>query len=248
MKKIILSGSVVVAVAALVVGATIAFFNDTETSTGNIFTAGSIDLKVDSFGAIYNGDDVDNASWPARNLTDEKFFTLEDFKPSDIYNRSISTHVASNPAWLCIGATNLDDKENEINEAEDDAGDTTDPPGELSNNVHVLVWKEIIPDLQHTPDEPILADSFFDVFADVLAPLRDSTNGRPPITPIETELIALSLCGGNHVINGITGAVTCDGSAMGDQAQTDSLTADLVIYGEQHRNNPNFKCSDVDLD
>jgi len=70
MAKLILSLSVIAAAAVVVVGATTAFFNDTETSTGNVFTAGSIDLKVDSFGAIYNGnDDVDNASWPARNLT-----------------------------------------------------------------------------------------------------------------------------------------------------------------------------------
>lgn len=48
MKKILLSSVVVVAAAAVVVGATTAFFSDTETSTGNTFTAGSIDLKVDS--------------------------------------------------------------------------------------------------------------------------------------------------------------------------------------------------------
>lgn len=41
-------------VAALVIGATGAFFNDTETSEANIFTAGAIDLKVDSE-AHYNG-------------------------------------------------------------------------------------------------------------------------------------------------------------------------------------------------
>lgn len=48
MKKILLSSVIVVAAAAVVVGATTAFFSDTETSTGNTFTAGSIDLKVDS--------------------------------------------------------------------------------------------------------------------------------------------------------------------------------------------------------
>lgn len=48
MKKILLSLSVVAAVAVVVVGATTAFFSDTETSTDNTFTAGAIDLKVDS--------------------------------------------------------------------------------------------------------------------------------------------------------------------------------------------------------
>lgn len=245
MKKIITSISVLAIVAVAVVGATAAFFNDTETSSGNIFVAGSIDVKVDSVGHTFNGQFTPD-SWLVKNLVDEKFFNLEDLKPSDIYNRSISTHVASNPAWLCIGATNLEDEENNINEAEDDAGDVTDPPGELSKNVHILVWKDNLADLEHTPDEPILVNSFFDVFADGLMPLRDSTNGMGP-TPIETELLAMSLCGGNHVIDGGTGAVTCDGTPMGDQAQTDSFLADLVIYGEQHRNNPTFSCADVVL-
>ena len=54
MKKIYLSLVVVVAATAVVVGATTAFFSDTETSTGNVFTAGSIDLKVDSDCHYYN--------------------------------------------------------------------------------------------------------------------------------------------------------------------------------------------------
>ena len=42
----------IIAIAAI--GGTIAFFNDTETSEGNIFIAGTIDLKVDN-SAYYNG-------------------------------------------------------------------------------------------------------------------------------------------------------------------------------------------------
>jgi len=41
----------------LVYGATQAFFSDTETSTGNTFTAGEIDLKIDHTLASYNGND-----------------------------------------------------------------------------------------------------------------------------------------------------------------------------------------------
>src|SRR3989338_3925418 len=54
MKKIIVSLSVIAAVAAVAIGATTAFFNDTETSMGNTFTAGAIDLKIDST-SHYNG-------------------------------------------------------------------------------------------------------------------------------------------------------------------------------------------------
>jgi len=48
MKKIIVSLAIIAVVGAIVVGATTAFFSDTETSSGNTFTAGAIDLKVDN--------------------------------------------------------------------------------------------------------------------------------------------------------------------------------------------------------
>jgi len=54
MRKILISLGMIAFVGAVVVGATGAFFSDTETSTGNVFTAGAIDLKVDSQ-AHYDG-------------------------------------------------------------------------------------------------------------------------------------------------------------------------------------------------
>jgi predicted ribosomally synthesized peptide with SipW-like signal peptide len=57
MKKILLSLAIIGAVGAGVVGATGAFFNDTETSQGNIFVAGDLDLKVDHTYASYLGEE-----------------------------------------------------------------------------------------------------------------------------------------------------------------------------------------------
>lgn len=48
MKRIILSLAVIAIATTVVVGATRAYFSDTETSTGNTFTAGTIDIAVDS--------------------------------------------------------------------------------------------------------------------------------------------------------------------------------------------------------
>ena len=62
MKKILLNVSGIVVIAGAVTGATIAFYNDTETSTGNIFVAGSIDLKVDHLAQTYNGVDCETCS------------------------------------------------------------------------------------------------------------------------------------------------------------------------------------------
>jgi len=65
-KKILISLSVIGAVAAIAIGGTVAYFSDTETSTGNTFTAGTIDLAVND-----------------QNPLDSAVFTVEDVKPCE---------------------------------------------------------------------------------------------------------------------------------------------------------------------
>lgn len=83
-QRIVLSLGIVVFAGALVAGATGAFFSDTETSTGNTFTAGALDLKVDSE-AHYNGlvcvieDKV--GTWQADGVT----FVDNEAVPADHY-------------------------------------------------------------------------------------------------------------------------------------------------------------------
>lgn len=65
-KRILLSVSMIAFVGALVVGATGAFFSDTETSTGNTFTAGAIDLQVANASYIDQGnglEESESTSW-----------------------------------------------------------------------------------------------------------------------------------------------------------------------------------------
>jgi len=62
MKKILISLGIIGVVGAAVIGGTIAYFNDTEVSTGNIMVAGSIDLKVDHLAQTYNGADCETCS------------------------------------------------------------------------------------------------------------------------------------------------------------------------------------------
>lgn len=61
-KRIMLAGSILAVVAAVVVGGTGAFFSDSEESTSNIFTAGAIDLKVDAKSS-YNGWECVDGRW-----------------------------------------------------------------------------------------------------------------------------------------------------------------------------------------
>ena len=48
MKSIIKSLLLIAAVAAIAIGGTVAYFSDTETSTGNVISAGTIDISVDT--------------------------------------------------------------------------------------------------------------------------------------------------------------------------------------------------------
>ena len=64
-KRILISLSVIAAVAALAIGGTVAYFSDTETSTGNTFSTGVIDISIDN-----------QNPWQGH-------FELKDMKPSE---------------------------------------------------------------------------------------------------------------------------------------------------------------------
>jgi len=149
MKKIIISLSIIAAAAAIVIGGTIAYFSDTETLTGNTFTAGSIDLKIDFdgyFNQVANG--IPNAGhWDEKDLVagTNKFFNFSDLKPGDFGEGTISLHVYDNDAWGKMLITNVVDTGNTCVDPETEvAADTdcynqsvgtTEADGELRENL-----------------------------------------------------------------------------------------------------------------
>ena len=157
MKKILISLAVVGAVGAIVAGATGAFFSDTETSTGNTFTAGAIDLKIDNTSYVTNNDGVlvasPNTSWALGNLSDlgtqggsdlpKLFFNFTDLKPGDIGEDTISIHVDNNDAWVCMATRITADKDNSITEPEkEDGDDGSDNNGELDEELNFIFWAD----------------------------------------------------------------------------------------------------------
>ncbi|MEK7113574.1 MAG: SipW-dependent-type signal peptide-containing protein [Patescibacteria group bacterium] len=255
MKKILLSFALIIGTGMVVASATVAFFSDTETSAGNVFTAGTIDLTVDSFGATYNGQSIVGANFSADNLTTQKFFTFNDIKPGDWGIRHISLHGESNPAYACMLLEDKQDQENGINEPESAVDNT--PEGELSGRLNMFAWEDRDGDNKYEPltpnFEPALVgdgasfapDSFFDITYKVLF---DSTSGLGALTQNNVRNVAVAWCAGNQnvVHDNSLGNITCDGGVANDY-QTDSFDADVVLYAEQVRNNPNFKCSDLVL-
>lgn len=160
MKRIIVSLSIIGAVAAVAIGGTVAFFSDTETSTGNTFTAGAIDLKIDNECHYWwNGQLIQcpngpegNGYWTSSWSEDDlgrihKFFNFGDIKPGDWGEDTISIHVVDNDAWGSWGMTNTTDSEGTCTEPETEAqaegnhpcvANTT--PGQLGAHMKGRAW------------------------------------------------------------------------------------------------------------
>ncbi len=104
-KKIILSLSIIGIVAAMAVGGTIAYFSDTETTTGNAFIAGTIDLTVEG-------------------KSETLPFTLDDMKPG--YEQVVTKKIVveSNPSnvWMKIKDFVTDTGEQNESECEAERG------------------------------------------------------------------------------------------------------------------------------
>ena len=119
MKKILRSISVIGITAAVVLGATMSYFSDRETSTGNIFTAGTIDLEIGNMSYL-NGQSSPSTSWSLSNLTNQLFFKFEDLKPGAEGEDTVSLHLNGNKAWACFDITLTGTPENVCIEPEED--------------------------------------------------------------------------------------------------------------------------------
>ena len=152
MKKILLSIAMIALVGSGIAGLTGAFYGDTETSTGNTFVAGAVELSIDSV-AHYNGmvctenngwqpsdnpeafgdpvgypvagSDCDG-TWTLRDLDGEKFFNFDDLKPGDYGENTISVHVTSNDAWLAARFVGHENADNGVLDPEFDASPDED--------------------------------------------------------------------------------------------------------------------------
>jgi predicted ribosomally synthesized peptide with SipW-like signal peptide len=118
-RSILMSLLVIGAVAAIIGGATLAVFNDTETSTGNTLTAGTLDLNVD-------GQDDPNVAT----------LTVSDMKPCDDtgYHKWVVKNAGTLPGKLSVSFSPIVNDDNNCTEPESAVPDTTCGPtggGEL---------------------------------------------------------------------------------------------------------------------
>ena len=287
--KILLSVASIAAAAALIVGATIAFFSDTETSTGNTFVAGELDLQIDSeahyAGLVCQGDPLvwvdDNptsttrpdlvgqpcvGTWELKDLGEsDTFFALSDIKPGDTGENTISLHVFNNDAWGRLVIENVQNLENGCTEPEDDVDGNCGNPGsgegELQSNIVFSIWLDqgVTPGFQDQDqgqgdnvfqegDELVLVTSGpLDEGGETLniweglaaAYVANSCAGSGKLDDIATTCPGLGPDG--QVIGSFTYYFGLDWELpedVGNEVQSDSLSADMTFEAEQYRNNP----------
>ncbi len=54
--------------------------------------------------------------------------------------------------------------------------------------------------------------------------------------------VGMCWCAGNLTVNPSTGKMTCDATALGNEAQTDSFTVDVRMRAADAKSQPNFSC------
>jgi Ca-activated chloride channel family protein len=222
-KRILISLSVIGAVAAIAVGGTIAYFSDVETSTGNTFTAGRLDLIVDINGRVVNP-------------LNEPIFSVTDMKPGDSGEKTISLTVDNNPSCGFVSFNLTSDLDNTCTEpeaAEEGVGcplpENAPTEGELNDNVVWSIWSDMGTALPQVPEcanvhpgdnvySPLCGD--VQLTSGNLVGSYSWSIGELPVTP-------------NQQYYGIKWELP---STVTNIAQSDSFTADMILSAQQKRN------------
>ena len=207
----------------------------------------TFDLKIDSQ-ASWNGVSQAASTWALKNLNphSDKFFNLGDVKPGDRGEATISLHV-NKDAWVCLDFENLKEKENGRNEPElleDDSGGANS--GELADGTEFFGWRDDGDNIFEVGEIPLFGTSTHkqaatQVLNQMTYPLADSKTGNP-LTASTTRYIGIEWCAGDLEVDVPTATITCDGEALGNEAQTDSFSVDLSFRAVPVKDNNKFTC------
>ncbi len=260
--RILLSFITLLFAASVIIGGTLAFFSDTETSTDNTLAAGAIDLKIDNT-SFYNHASSSATTWSLRDLTpNDLVFNFTDIKPGDEGEDTISIQVDDNDAWACMDMTLTKDDDIDCTEPEliDDptCSENDDPnDGELGGLLNFVFWTDDGDNVLETHESVIASGSASSVLDNSIVLADAVTNNvggnvGDPLTGKKTYYIGKAWCFGALTQNPVAGnlgispivdsGVLCDGSLLNNASQTDSLMGDISFSAVQHRNNPRFTC------
>ncbi len=273
MKKILLSITSIIFAGSIFALGTSATFNNVNTSSGNTFATGVIDLKIDNESYVTNDDGVlvysPTTSWALSSLQGKLFFNFLDLKPGDIGEDTISLHVSSNKAWACMKIKVTSTPENGRNEPEllaDSTGNTND--GELQKYLYFIFWADDGDNVYEKGERIFKKGYAKDIFDGKNWTLADSSGNiwssykNDPVLPATVKYIGKAWCFGNLNLAPVNqdgkgkignngplqrgSGITCTGKYISNIAQSDGIKADVSFYVEQSRSNSDFLCKDSD--
>lgn len=223
-KRLVMSLGMLAFVGAVVVGGTGAFFSDTETSTGNVFTAGSVSLTLGATTHQWLGAPETTLPTNYFMLGDTNNIVMGDLKPGD--NGLLTTPVTNgaNDAFMCARVTAVNPNDPLAKIADYLKFRTgTGPGGSVSDILAVVpVGKWFSP----------------------AAPALDLP--AVPLPANATGGVALEYCFGDFIPGSLLGkGCTVNPATNYNDAQLSSLSIDLEYYVVQQRNNENFSCADL---
>lgn len=237
-RTITLRAAIATSVALVAVGA----FMVRGEEPGITFATGGINLRIDSAG-WYNGAMIPSATWGMKNLVPgvDKFFNFDDIKPGDYGCEVISLHVNA-PAYMCLDFKNLQQNENGMNEPES-LVDTTPGP-DLADNTEFFGWMDDGDGKYEPPNEkPIFGTSTKAasyIFASTTYAIADARGNRCEIN--SKRYVGMCWCAGTLTVNQTTGKFSCDGTKLGNIAQTDSFSVDVSMRAQLAPEMPKFQC------
>jgi predicted ribosomally synthesized peptide with SipW-like signal peptide len=257
-KRLIISLSVIGVVAAIAIGGTVAFFSDTETSTGNTFTAGELDLTIDNT-SYYNGALNSGTTWTYQDPIG-LFFDFHDLKPGDWGEDTISVHVDTNDAWACMDFYLYNADDNGLSEPEAEV-DTTDGPGrgELQDTINFIWWKDDGDNVLEQDEDLYQGITSLSQLNTFSVPLADATGdgilSDGALVGEEDYFIGKAWCFGELSINAvpqednnsptIDPGFDCDGTVLDNLTQSDGVQGTLSFRAVQARHNDDFTCDSL---
>jgi len=204
-----------IAISGITMG-TVAYFSDVETSTGNTFTAGKLDLRVDSE-CSYNGVSREFCTWNMMDIDGQSklFFNFGDVKPGDYGEDTVSLHVYDNPSCGFVHFVKTSDIDNGCNEPElvAEPNCASDNLGELDDNMQFTIWMDTNCDNIKDTLETVLYTGSLDTNKDWA--IGELAIGATPDTCV-----------------GISWKLP---NVVGNIVQSDSFTGDLVFDAQQKR-------------
>ncbi|MEK7660281.1 MAG: hypothetical protein AAB343_03705 [Patescibacteria group bacterium] len=229
-----------------VLGAVVMVANSVRGVVPGITFAGccGLDLKVDS-SAFYNGLPMPNLSWELKDLLPhvDKFFNFSDIKPGDSGRTIMSLHV-NKDAWLCLDFMNLKDLENTINEPESLEDVDGVLSGELADGMEFFGWFDDGDTTFEIGEIPLFGtstQSASTTLKHMSYVIADAGSGSPLVAST-TRYVGIAWCAGDLQVNLSTAVIGCDGTALGNEAQTDSMQIDLTLRVLPSADNTRFKC------